>query len=98
MTGHDDSTATGVNTPRATMAAEVATGDPPRPKNPKTLPLAALHAAPDVFQMRHPLLSLTRLPEAVAALWRLIRQGVTLDPMTVCGAGNGGSCWTGTTG
>lgn len=69
------------------MAAEVATGDPHRPRNPKTLPLAALHAAPDVFQMRHPLLSLTRLPEAVAALWRLIRQGVTLDPMTVWWSG-----------
>lgn len=72
---------------RARLIAEGKAGTVPRPTDPQKLPLTALHAAPDVFQMRHPLLSLSRLPEAVAALWRLIRQGIALDPMTVWWSG-----------
>jgi hypothetical protein len=74
--------------PRAMILAEGVNGSSPHPADPKTLPLAELYTAPRVFQMRHALISLTRQPQTVAALWQLIRQGVTLDPMAVWWSGS----------
>lgn len=73
--------------PRAMIVAETATGCPAPEADPRTLPLADLHTAPEVFQMRHALISLTRQHQTVVALWQLIRQGVTLDPITVWWSG-----------
>lgn len=72
---------------RARLMAEGAGGDPPRPAGPARLTLADLHEVPEVFQTRHELVSMTRFPDTVARLCRLIRDGTTLDAMTVWWSG-----------
>lgn len=72
---------------REHLLAELETGGIPRPKAPKTLPLAQLHTAPEVFQKRHVLLSLTKFEAKVRELLQRVRQGVTLDPITIWWSG-----------
>lgn len=71
------------------LRKELASGSAPKPKRPRKLPLSALREIPEVFQMRHELGSLTRFGERVAELFRRIRQGVEMDPLTVWWAGSG---------
>ena len=73
--------------PRAAIAAELGSGGPPFPDDPKTLTLADLHTAPEVFQMRHALISLTRFDQTVTALLQLIRQGIKPDRVRVWWSG-----------
>ncbi|MEP2891265.1 hypothetical protein [Tateyamaria sp.] len=71
----------------AGLCQEAENGADPKPKTPRELKLGVLETVPEVFQVRHELVSMTRFGEQVGELFKRIRQGKKLDPMTVWWSG-----------
>ncbi|WP_371157518.1 hypothetical protein [Jannaschia sp. 2305UL9-9] len=71
----------------AGLYQEFENGADPKPKTPRKLKLGVLEAVPEVFQVRHGLVSMTRFGQQVGELFKRIRQGKELDFMTVWWSG-----------
>lgn len=71
----------------AVLCQEAENGTDPKPKTPRELNLGVIEMVPEVFQVRHELVSMTRFGQQVGELFKRIRQGKKLDPMTVWWSG-----------